>query len=340
MGMDENGISDLEWERYYNADNTIFTSMKKVVSELNAVVFLVLATNLFFLVRFFYQHYFLKPLALSYNIRKSNVPRFLENGWYSLYYITFQLFGTYVYMQEGWSIFPTMNIWIGWPVQPFTTLFRTYYLLELSFYLHCTIALFFETRRKDFYQMLTHHITTFFLVGASYWYRYHRIGLAILWIHNISDIFLYSAKALNYIQKETKDPAAYFLAEMLFVGFAVTFFFARLLFLPFVLVRSTLFEAFYVSTQFPLFYPTNVALVTLLILHLFWFYLVLRIVFKKFQGGQVDDIRSDSDEEEPTPKQESNTKAAVGLEAEKITKHLNQRINAKSSNGKESPKKN
>ncbi|EFA79496.1 ceramide synthase [Heterostelium album PN500] len=182
------------------------------------------------------------PIAISYSIRKSFVPRFLENGWYSLYYITFFLFGSYVYSQESWSIFPTMNIWLGWPIQPFSTLFRTYYLLELSFYLHCTIALFFETRRKDFYQMLTHHIATFFLVGASYWYRYHRIGIAILWIHNVSDIFLYSAKALNYIQKETKDQALYILAEFLFVMFAVTFLIMRLMFLPGVLIRTTFEE--------------------------------------------------------------------------------------------------
>eukprot|EP01133_Synstelium_polycarpum_P004124 gene4124-4816_t len=318
MVMDQNGISELEWERYYNPDNSIFLSFRKVVSELNAILFLVLATNLFFLIRFFYQHYILKPIAISYAIRKANVPRFLENGWYTLYYITFFCFGTYVYTKESWTLFPTMNIWLGWPTQSFSTLFRTYYLLELAFYLHCTIALSFETRRKDFYQMLTHHVATFFLVGASYWYRYQRVGLAILWIHNISDIFLYGAKALNYVQKETKDHTLYMITEMIFILFAVSFFMTRLMFLPLVLVRSTLFEAYFVSTSYPLFYPTNVALLTLLLLHIFWFYLVLRIVYAKmFKGNKVDDIRSDSDEEETNKKDKSKQH----LEAEKVTKH-------------------
>eukprot|EP01132_Coremiostelium_polycephalum_P000628 gene628-779_t len=214
-------------------------------------------------------------------MRKSFVPRFLENGWYSLYYISFFCFGSYVYSQESWSLFPTMNIWLGWPTQAFP--------------------------RKDFNQMLTHHVTTFFLVGVSYWYRYHRIGLAILWIHNLSDIFLYSAKSLNYMQKESKNKTLYLMAETLFVLFAVSFFLARLIFFPFTLVRSTLWEAYYVSISYPLFYPTNVALLTLLLLHMFWFYLILRIVYNKLiKGNNVDDIRSDSEDEDERPSPKTN----------------------------------
>ncbi|KAF2071714.1 hypothetical protein CYY_006975 [Polysphondylium violaceum] len=332
MVLDHNGISELEWERYYNPDNSIFVSFRKLLSEVNAIIFLIVATNLFFILRFFYQHYILKPFAHSINMRKSFLPRFLENGWYSLYYIVFFTFGSYVYSKEPWSIFPTMNIWLGWPCQPFTTLFRTYYLLELAFYLHCTIALFFETRRKDFYQMLTHHVATFFLVGASYWYRYHRIGIAILWIHNISDIFLYSAKAINYVQKDTKNKTLFIMSETFFVLFAVSFFFTRLLFFPFTLVKTTLFEAYYVSVSFPLFYPTNVALLTLLFLHMFWFYLILRIVYSKFsQGSQFDDIRSDSEEEV-----DSGKKSKKGLDAEPTSRQSKQqqlqKVNKKSNN--------
>ncbi|KAN0008864.1 hypothetical protein ACTFIU_009530 [Dictyostelium citrinum] len=311
MALDENGVSEIEWERLYNPDNSIFLSGRKLMSEVNSIIFLVVCTNIFFVIRFFYQHYVLKPIALSFNMRKSYTARFLENGWYTLYYISFFLIGSYVYSQENWSIFPTMNIWLGWPTQPFSTLFRTYYLIELSFYVHCTIALFFETRRKDFNQMLTHHVATFFLVGCSYWYRYHRIGIAILWIHNIADIFLYSAKALNYISKEIKNKTLHIVCDGLFVMFAVSFFVTRLIFFPFTLIKSSLTEAYYVSVEFPLFYPTNVALLTLLILHMFWFFLIARIIYiKLFKSKDFDDIRSDSDEDEevkPTQK---------GLEAE------------------------
>ncbi|KYQ99747.1 ceramide synthase [Tieghemostelium lacteum] len=311
--VDSNGVGELELERYYVTDNSIFLSLRKLSSEIHAILFLIIATNIFFLVRFMFQYYVLKPFAQSIRMRKQNRARFLENGWYSIYYITFFSFGFYVYMQEPWSLIPTMNIWLGWPIQPFYTLFRVYYLLELSFYLHCIIALSFETRRKDFHQMFTHHIATFFLVGASYWYRYHRIGLAILLIHNTSDIFLYSAKALNYVEKETKSKKLQHVATALFVIFALSFLCTRLILFPFTLVRSTLIEAYFVSVNYPLFYPANVALLTLLLLHIFWFYLILRIIIRKFAGHKIDDIRSDSEEEE------ESTDVKGGLEADKST---------------------
>ncbi|EGC32326.1 hypothetical protein DICPUDRAFT_98903 [Dictyostelium purpureum] len=330
--MDASGLSDIEYERYYNPDNSIFLSSKKLVSEIPALSFVLCSTFLFFVVRYLWQNHVLKPIAVSINMKKSYSDRFLENGWYSFYYLTFFIFGTYVYSKETWSIFPTMNIWLGWPIQPFKPLFRYYYLLELSFYIHCTIALSFETKRKDFYQMLTHHVSTFFLVAASYWYRYHRIGIAILWLHNISDIFLYSAKSLNYVCKTTKNNyKLYLFAETMFVLFVISFFVMRLVFLPFALIRSTLFEASYVSIFFPLFYPTNVCLVTLEILHMFWFYLIIKIIYNKFfKKENFDDIRSDSDEEESKPKSKKS------LEAEKPSTVRN-RENKKNSNNNKSP---
>lgn len=39
------------------------------------------------------------------------------------------------------SVWPTSNIWAGWPLQPFGPLFRGYYLLGLAFY---TQALFWD----------------------------------------------------------------------------------------------------------------------------------------------------------------------------------------------------
>ncbi|KYQ89067.1 hypothetical protein DLAC_10294 [Tieghemostelium lacteum] len=295
--FDENGLSAIEYERAKVPDNSIFLSKRKFEQEISAMFFLAGAITMFFLIRYLYQNYILRPYAKSIGMRRSFILRFLENGWYSIYYVTFFTFGTFVYLKdESFSLFPTTNIWAGWPLQPFPNLYRTYYLLELAFYLHCTIALFYETKRKDFYQMLTHHISTSILVIMSYWVRYHRIGLAILWIHNIADIFLYTAKWLNYVQKENKSKLLYALCEACFTSFAVSFFFSRLVFFPYTLLRSTLYE---VPNGYPLQVESNVALFVLVCLHIFWFSLILKIIYIKLAKGEdIDDIRSDSEDEE------------------------------------------
>ncbi|EGC32325.1 hypothetical protein DICPUDRAFT_81810, partial [Dictyostelium purpureum] len=130
------------------------------------------------------------------------------------------------------------------------------------------------------------------------------------------DIWLYTAKAVNYLSKETKNKFFFYVAETSFVLFAVTFLLSRLIFFPFALIRSSLFEAFHISVDFPLFYPANIALLTLVGLHMFWFFLIIRIVYAKlFKSQDFDDIRSDSDEEDDC-KEQIDAIIKKGLEVE------------------------
>ena len=54
--------------------------------------------------------------------------------------------------------------------------------------------------------MLFHHIVTMVLLGWSYEMGYHRIGVLVLICHDISDVFLDSAKCFHYIDM-VRSPA-------------------------------------------------------------------------------------------------------------------------------------
>lgn len=47
--------------------------------------------------------------------------------------------------------------------------------------------------------MLIHHIVTIMLICMSYDLGVHRIGVVLLLLHNISDVFLDSAKCFHYV---------------------------------------------------------------------------------------------------------------------------------------------
>lgn len=51
-------------------------------------------------------------------------------------------------------------------------LFKWYYLLQLSFTAQLLLAIQMEARRKDYLEMLTHHIITLSLISITYTYRY------------------------------------------------------------------------------------------------------------------------------------------------------------------------
>ena len=68
-------------------------------------------------------------------------------------------------------------------------LFR-YYMIELSFYWSLLFFQFMDTRRKDFWQMLAHHIVTLLLIHFSWITNFVRIGTLIMLLHDFADIFL------------------------------------------------------------------------------------------------------------------------------------------------------
>ncbi len=49
---------------------------------------------------------------------------------------------------------------------------------------------FFDVKRKDFWQMFIHHVTTISLMGFSWTCNLTRVGTLVLAVHDCADIFL------------------------------------------------------------------------------------------------------------------------------------------------------
>lgn len=79
---------------------------------------------------------------------------------------------------------------------------RLLYSVELGFYIFSIpYLLFFESKRKDFLVMLLHHACTSLLILLSFALNFMRVGLAIMFLHDVCDIFLETAKVWNYTTK-------------------------------------------------------------------------------------------------------------------------------------------
>ena len=60
----------------------------------------------------------------------------------------------------------------------------------MSFYWALCISQFFDVKRKDFWEMFIHHVTTIALMGFSWTCNLTRVGTLVLVIHDCADIFL------------------------------------------------------------------------------------------------------------------------------------------------------
>ena len=176
---------------------------------------------------------------------------------------------------------------------------EVFYLGSLGFWFSCIFFLVLETIRKDFYQLAIHHVLTVSLITISFKYNFYRFGQVVLLTHDIADIFLYSAKASSYIGFKTASNA-------LFTVFAITFFLSRLVIFPlFCICPAVTAGHLFIVGKWKVnhdFRPALVLppmLVGLQALHIFWWFLIWRMIRKGIKEKRVDkDVRSDEEADE------------------------------------------
>uniref|UniRef100_A0A671SFU2 Ceramide synthase 2-like n=1 Tax=Sinocyclocheilus anshuiensis TaxID=1608454 RepID=A0A671SFU2_9TELE len=191
------------------------------------------------------------------------------------------------------------EMWNGYPRQSMLESQYCYYIVEMSFYLSLVLRITFDVKRKDFKEQIVHHWATLTLLAFSWCGNYIRVGTLVMLIHDSSDILLESAKIFNYAKwKRT--------CNGIFVVFAAVFIGTRLIIFPFWIIHCTWV---YPPDYYPPFfgyYFFNLMLVILLMLHIFWAYLILRMVKMFVFGSLTKDERSDNEEDEETSVTEDN----------------------------------
>lgn len=221
-----------------------------------------------------------------------------ESMWKLAYYSTVEICLVTINYQEPWFT-NTKELFRGWPNQELKLPLKLLYMCQCGFYVYSIAALLtWETRRKDFAVMMSHHVITVILIGFSYITRSFQIGAIILALHDASDVFLEAAKLFKYSEKELE-------ASICFGFFAISWVLLRLIFFPFWIIKASSYDVItYVnlSDAYPkkLYYVFNTMLLTLLVFHIYWWILICSMVIRQLKNrGKVgEDIRSDSEDDE------------------------------------------
>ncbi|XP_023341568.1 ceramide synthase 6 isoform X2 [Eurytemora carolleeae] len=161
--------------------------------------------------------------------------KFCETGWRWVLYLCAHLGGLFCLYDKPW-VWNTAHCWHGYPYHPIDLKIWWYYMLELSLYWCLFFTQFSDLKRKDFWQMLAHHVATLFLLMFSWTNHMHRMGSFVLFIHDFSDHWLELAKLAIYAKYETA-------CNVVFLVFTITWLYTRLSILPTVIIYSTVFEA-------------------------------------------------------------------------------------------------
>mmetsp|Transcript_15117 Transcript_15117/g.33337 ORF Transcript_15117/g.33337 Transcript_15117/m.33337 type:complete len:384 (+) Transcript_15117:84-1235(+) len=270
-----------------------------------------------------------KPLVQRYlwngrrdAVNEKKVVKFSEALWRAIFYSFFIVLGAYtLFVPETASwILDTQQNWQDWPHHAMSPLMDLYLQLELGCYLH---QLFWtEVTRSDAFEMILHHLITIALITISFLNNFTRIGSVILLLHDVADVFLEAGKGLNYISKAKGGKWLAPIVDSIFGLFAVSFFVTRLVLYPRYILWSMSTEGYgHFGGGWPVGWSFVVLLFALQFLHIFWFYLIMRMVVKICSTGTVEkDERSDDEDdfdEEEDEFEEVVSSSSSGAEGKK-----------------------
>ncbi|KAJ4298378.1 Sphingosine N-acyltransferase lag1 [Collariella sp. IMI 366227] len=292
--------------------------------------------------------YILAPFAKSQGMQKrKDITRFSEQAWLGVYYAVFWPLGLYVYRQSP-AYMTLRGLWTGWPDRELTGLMKGYMLAQLAFWLQQMLVIHIEERRKDHWQMFSHHIVTSTLIYASYRYGYTRVGNLILVLMDVVDLFLPVAKCLKYLGYTT-------ICDVMFGIFMLSWLIARhFLYLMvcysvwahtsgdnmpngcFKGPKDNITGPFDPPTEEGILYmleplwdsegivcfndSVKWAFLSMLLflqcLTIMWFTMILRVAVKVLKGGAAEDVRSDDEAGDQEEEDEFVYEEAKPLEEE------------------------
>src|ERR1700760_2801233 len=93
-----------------------------------------------------------------------------------------------MYNSNYW--FNLKEMWTGFPTHYMAGTMKWYYLVQFAFWLQQLFVVNIEERRKDHWQMFTHHIFTSALLFTSYGFYQTKVGNVILSLMDVVDVLL------------------------------------------------------------------------------------------------------------------------------------------------------
>lgn len=135
----------------------------------------------------------LRPLAIRGGIKqRAKQARFMEQMYTAVYFFFLGPAGLYVMKSTPVWYYNTAGMYENFPHRTHEAGFKFYYLFQAAYWAQQAIVLVLgmEKPRKDFKELVAHHICTLALIGLSYRFHFTYIGLAVYNTHDISDFFL------------------------------------------------------------------------------------------------------------------------------------------------------
>lgn len=157
------------------------------------IAFVAFYTIVLSFTREFIMQELLRPLARCAGLKsKSKQNRFMEQMYTAAYFGFTGPWGMYIMSRTPVWYFNTTGMYANFPHMTHEAMFKFYYLFQAAYWAQqlMVMVLGLEAPRKDYNELVGHHLVSLALIGLSYRFHFTYIGLAVYITHDISDFFL------------------------------------------------------------------------------------------------------------------------------------------------------
>ncbi|KAF8197791.1 TLC domain-containing protein, partial [Mycena galopus ATCC 62051] len=263
-------------------------------------------------------------LARRWRISKrAKVERFGEQRYQVVYFSVVGVWGinNMLHSRTGW--FDTRALWAAFPTPTSPAPLKAYYLTQIAYSLQqaLVLALGLEKTRSGRWELVVHHVVTVWIITWSSVMNATLLENAVFVSMDAPDMLLALSKMRSYLRLERAKVVS-------FAGFVVGWKCMR----SFSLFSLHLLLLFYIGSLYSLNIHRNQTfdllpglymapwvrdqmfgpLCVLQALNLFWFWLILRILYRTIMVSETDNNRSDAEEVVEECDEKEREKEALG----------------------------
>ncbi|OEH77662.1 longevity-assurance domain-containing protein [Cyclospora cayetanensis] len=229
----------------------------------------------------------------SEQVRQLLCSHFGATTWKMVYFLTTTAMCLVAFRNEQW--WPHQlggegseeQLWQGYPMQQNSVYCHLYFYLAFGHHLASLVCILKSPWLPDFFDQLLPCVAALCLIYFSYMSNFLRVGVVILFCHDICDIFTYGCKAFV-------DTPYHKVTIGLFMLLTTCWFYFRLYTFP----AAALFPIFKAIKTRPHYSETEggsyfiFILLTLCLMNIYWFVLMVKMFVHFIVSGQMRDLHS------------------------------------------------
>lgn len=162
------------------------------------------------------QEYLLDKVNKKLHLSKIKHAKFNESGQLLSFYLMSLIWAGDIIFRE--NLFNVASLWEGYPHSNMTFLFKFFFIIQISYWLHIFPELYFQkTKKEDMPAKIQYACLYLVFIVAAYITSLTRVALFLLFVQYLAEAVFHTCRILAYAEKTAIASKLFKLGDLLFV---------------------------------------------------------------------------------------------------------------------------